>query len=509
MLIRSGRILLHTSGHKEEISLIQSAFDALSLTIAVISAEGTIRYVNQEWRRFARANGIEHAGTVSEGVNYLQECRRAVQRGDGSANDALEGIQAVIERKLPEFEFEYPCDSPGEKRWFLMNVRPVAEGEDFLISHFNITKRKDTEAALYASEKKYRELYEDNPTMYFTVEAEGTIVSVNKFGAGQLGYKTEELVGQSVLKVFHPEDRASVWDQFQYCLQNPGQVMSWEFRKIRKDGTALWVRESARVLVKGDNKKVLLVVCEDVTDRKSIENKLKIYGARLEKSNQELRLVPSKLIAAQEEERRRLSTDLHDSVGQTLAALKYRMEHIVVSLQNGKSKDALKAAEEFIPTLQQSIDEIRNIYMGLHPSMLDNMGLIATLGWLRSQLMRIRPECHVELTVEIPEQTIPQGLRIAIFRIVQEGLNNVLKHSRAHRVEISLSKVEQSLELIISDDGVGMDPEQVLQGSTARGLGLTGMQERAELTDGRLSIHSSPDKGTSIRVCWPIRELSG
>jgi PAS domain S-box-containing protein len=508
MLTKLCRKLKQTAKDTRKNTLTLGAFDTLPLTVAIIDPDGVIEHVNREWWRFAEANGIKHVAAVSEGVNYLAECRRAIQRGDSSAKEALDGIEAVIRSELSEFVLEYPCDSPEEKRWFLMNIRPIGEERDFLITHLNITRRKCAEYALSKSEKKYRRLYEDNPTIYFTVDPPGVIVSINEFGANQIGYNVENLVGRPVLNIVHPEDRAAVWEQFQYCLNNPGQAVSFEFRKLRKDGEVLWVRGSARALVEDDARKWLLVACEDITDRKSIEKELNSHAEKLERINLELRKVPSKLIAVQEEERRRLSVDLHDSVGQTLAALKYRMEHVVSSLQNRSSENALKIAEEFIPTLQQSIDEIRYIYMGLHPSMLDQLGLIATLEWLRNECMRILPQIHIELAVEVLEEEIPKNLTIPIFRITQEALNNVLKHSGAEWIDVALSKPGESFELIISDDGVGMDVHQVLQNRTTRSLGLTSMRERAEFSGGIFSIRSSPGKGTTVRVCWSTLEDS-
>ena len=131
--------------------------------------------------------------------------------------------------------------------------------------------RRRAEEALRQSEERYRALYEDNPSMYFTTDAEGTILSVNWFGAEQLGYRIEELVGQPVLMRFHPDDRESVRQQITICLQKPMQVIHWEFRKVRKDGSVLWVKEAARSVRGADGNPVVLIVCEDITERKRAE----------------------------------------------------------------------------------------------------------------------------------------------------------------------------------------------------------------------------------------------
>ena len=135
----------------------------------------------------------------------------------------------------------------------------------------DLTKEKETEAAIRESEERYRALYRDNPTMFFTLDAEAKVISVNDYGAAYLGYTVEELEGQSVLTVFYEPDRAEVTEQFKICLQHPGQTFQWQFRKIRRDGSILWVEEFARSLVGVDDTVYALVVCQDITERKRVE----------------------------------------------------------------------------------------------------------------------------------------------------------------------------------------------------------------------------------------------
>jgi len=135
--------------------------------------------------------------------------------------------------------------------------------------------RRYAEEALRHSEERYRALYDDNPSMYFTIDVEGKVLSVNKCGAEQLGYSVEELVGLSVLIVFHPDDRGAVERQFTRCVQNPMKVATWEFRKVRKDGNVMWVKESARAVRDQRGNFMVLIVCEDITDRKQAEEALR------------------------------------------------------------------------------------------------------------------------------------------------------------------------------------------------------------------------------------------
>ncbi len=132
-------------------------------------------------------------------------------------------------------------------------------------------EQQKADADLQKSEERYRSLYEDNPTMYFTVSSKGIVLSVNQFGAAQLGYRSEELIGKSVVSIFHEEDRPKMLEEFKNSLLNPQEVASWEFRKIRTDGSQLWVKETTRVIESPNQPPVALIVCEDITKRKQAE----------------------------------------------------------------------------------------------------------------------------------------------------------------------------------------------------------------------------------------------
>ena len=136
----------------------------------------------------------------------------------------------------------------------------------------DIGERKRAHAALHASEERYRSLYDETPNMYFTLAADGTVVSVNRFGAEQLGYQAEELIGHSVLGLFHEEDKETVVASLSECLATPEIARHWEFRKLRKDGSMIWVRETARVDQSSAEEPVVLVTCEDITEHKRTEH---------------------------------------------------------------------------------------------------------------------------------------------------------------------------------------------------------------------------------------------
>jgi len=153
---------------------------------------------------------------------------------------------------------------------------PVA----FLVTTNDITERKRAEEALRKSEEKWRAVFEHNPTMYFMVDPVGTVASVNPFGAEQLGYTVEELVGRPVLDVFLEADRDAARRHVAACFERPGEVFRWELRKVRKDGAIIWVRETGKAMRIAEGGLAVLVVCEDITQQKRAEEELRASEAR-------------------------------------------------------------------------------------------------------------------------------------------------------------------------------------------------------------------------------------
>ena len=155
--------------------------------------------------------------------------------------------------------------------------RPIIQG-----IFRNLTERKQTEEALGLSREHYKSLYDNNPLMLLTVDTEGTVVSVNRAGLETLGYAEQELIGIPVVNVFHEDDRAGVLHRFKEYLKEPQQIARWEFRKRRKDGSILWGYETVQMLRASGSKSSVLIVCEDVTERRRVEEEIKTYHARLE-----------------------------------------------------------------------------------------------------------------------------------------------------------------------------------------------------------------------------------
>jgi signal transduction histidine kinase len=179
--------------------------------------------------------------------------------------------------------------------------------------------------------------------------------------------------------------------------------------------------------------------------RYSIERKRSEQA--LKESENQLRHLSTQLIAAQENERKRIAGELHDSVGQCLSAIKFSVESSLLQMEQGVVKpESLSAV---VPLVQRAMEEVRRIMADLRPSILDDLGILATIGWFCREYNKIYPEIQVKRNITIAEEDVPDGLKIVVFRLIQEALNNVAKHSNARGVAVFLKRTPHSLELTI------------------------------------------------------------
>jgi signal transduction histidine kinase len=235
---------------------------------------------------------------------------------------------------------------------------------------------------------------------------------------------------------------------------------------------------------------------EEISERRRMEDSLR-------DSQVQLRLLSSRLLSAQEEERKRIARELHDSIGASLSAVKFSMENAIDRTRTGTIK--LEPVSYSIRIVQSAIDEVRRIVMDLRPSILDDMGIIATLNWFCRQFRTIHPDIHVDMQIGINEDGIPETLKIMLFRIVQEAMHNIAKHSGAERVEVSLAKLQDTLQLSIEDHGAGFDVRSIFTDKkSGKGFGLMTMRERTELSGGIFVIESKIGAGTMIQASWTL-----
>jgi signal transduction histidine kinase len=235
---------------------------------------------------------------------------------------------------------------------------------------------------------------------------------------------------------------------------------------------------------------------KDIVERKRAEEQLK-------ESEKKLRYLSTELMTAQEKERKRIAGELHDSIAASLSAIKLSIEKILSDMEQDKQSQGLR---EVISKIQQVNEETRRIMSDLRPSVLDDLGIVPAINWFCREFQKIYSSISIEKKIDIEENAVPDSLRTPIFRICQEALNNVARHSKATFVTLSLQKLDNRIELDIDDNGKGFNSEERgVTGQSRKGLGLVSMRERAELSGGCFNIESAEWKGTVICVWWPLK----
>jgi PAS domain S-box-containing protein len=334
---------------------------------------------------------------------------------------------------------------------------------------------------LKGAEQPYRVFVEAMNEGAVTMGLDGTILYCNNGFGELLKEPIERIIGSEIYKFIVPADTGSFESAFQSGKEGSSKV---EILLKGGDGRLIPVILSLCPL-ESDDVPCICMVAMDLTERKRAEEQLK-------ESEKQLKYLTSQLLTAQEDERRRVAHDIHDSLGSQLSAVKFKIEDFFNMMPG--------ASESITSGLQEAINESRRIQMDLHPSMLEDLGIAPTLAWFCRKFETTYP-LKIEQKVAIKESELPKSLKRAIYRISQEAFNNIAKHSQANQARLSLQKNSNTIELIIQDNGQGFE----LNVDTPRkGLGLSSMRERAEVSGGTFSIQSAQGKGTVIRASWPL-----
>jgi len=398
---------------------------------------------------------------------------------------------------------------------------------------------KQSEEVLRKSEARYRGIVEDQTELICRYTPDGTLTFVNEAYCRYFGKKGDELVGHKFMPFIPEEGHKTVQEYFaSFSQENP--VSTHEHRAIAPNGEIRWQQWANRALYDEQGHLIeFQSVGRDITERKraeealrkardELEQRVKERTAELSESNvlleqeiaehrqakealqrseAELRRLSSQLLNAQEEERKRIARELHDGIGQSLSAIKFKVETALNEMGQVNPAQVVKSLEAVVPVAQEAVEEVRRISRNLRPSILDDLGILATISWLCREVETIYSGIRIEKQIDIEEHDIPDSLKIVMYRVLQESFNNIAKHSHATLVRLSLKGADGKIELAIDDNGVGFDVEQVLSGEQSkRGIGLASMRERAELSGGSFSVESHKGAGTTVRASWPLSE---
>ena len=385
---------------------------------------------------------------------------------------------------------------------------------------------------LAESRDRYFELYDFAPVGYFTLDERGLILEVNLAGSDLLGAERASLMRKGFSQFVAPGSRELFYSHCKRSLETrTKQVCEIELR--RKDGRSLWAQIQSGAMIGAEGNFIQLrTAAIDITQRKRAEVALSEAHSELERkvvertadlmatneqlqkeieerkqmeeslqrSERELRFLSSRLLSIQDEERRRVALELHDSIAQNLVATRMFLKlHLGATGDRPLSGVSL---ERIFSMLGDCIDELRGIIDDLRPSVLEDLGLTTAIKSYCAKFQSLNHGMRVEQSITAQERDIPKELKIVIYRIMQEALSNVSKHSRAKTVKVSLGMGEDGIELGIVDDGLGFDAEDPQSQGLGHGIGLSSMKERAHLSGGDISMQSRKGSGTTVLVSW-------
>ncbi|MEW6444040.1 MAG: ATP-binding protein [bacterium] len=349
---------------------------------------------------------------------------------------------------------------------------------------------------LKGAEGPYRVILETMSEGAVTATAGGTVLYCNQRFAEMLGKPLQSVLGQSLHEFVTPEEAPGL----ERALEEAGRGPSRNELSLQgPSGTAVPVQVSVAPLSTHGIEAICMVVTDLSEPRRSQE--------ALRQSEERLRQLSANLLRAQDQERKLVAQDIHDGVGQLLAAIKYRVEEALRSM-TGLPEEKIRPVAALVPMLQSAMQDVRRIQHALRPSLLDDLGLLKAIEWFCREFQTTYSRVRVMQEIQAAEQDVPEPLKTTIFRILQEALNNTAKHSAASTVWISLQSSNGDLDLVIRDNGSGFELGRYRAAKTlGRGLGLSSMMERAQLAGGTLSIESAPNKGTTVRASWPRQSL--
>ena len=351
---------------------------------------------------------------------------------------------------------------------------------------------KEAQAAVEKSRLLRKAILDNIPDPAWLKDADGRFLACNKAMASFYGKTVEEIVGKTVFDLPMPPESASESDAQDIEVKRTGKPGRFEGEQTNARGQKKWFESVKTPLFSQAGECIGTVgIARDTTERRRLE--------------EELRLLPRRIIEAQEAERLRVARELHDSVNQILASVQMRIRRIETSLSDSgpSTREILARCHRQVIT---ALEENRRIAHGLRPSDLDELGLaISCRNFCRD--FKARTNINLRFSVKGFAERAPRDTELNLFRIVQEALANVEKHARARNVRLSLTRQHKAIRLRVQDDGRGFELKpSVAQSRSRGGIGLTNIKERAVSLGGTFEIKSTPGKGTLIVVRIPLEQ---
>lgn len=344
----------------------------------------------------------------------------------------------------------------------------------------------------------FRILLENTSDIVTVLKPNGTVLYTNPAITLLLGYDFAARPGQNIFGFIHPKDSAKVRRTLDETVSGSGTVARVEFRYRHRDGSWRDFEALSRNLLDNPDVRAIVVNARDITSRKRAEEALLESEAALRASHTELVAVTARLLKVEEDELKRIAREIHDDLSQRLALVSVEIDQLAGNLP-GKREETRSRLKQVETQLARLADDLHRMAHQLHPSMLEDLGLVAAL---RSHCRDLSKgeDIAISFVHHGTLKNLPNEVVLCLYRVAQEALRNVIRHSNAKRAEVSLGTIKGSIRLRIRDFGKGFR-----KGKNKRGLGLLSMEERVRLVGGTFSLSSEPGDGTVIEAQFPIK----
>ena len=458
--------------------------------------DGTIRYMSPSCTRITGYSPEEFVNRPS----LIREIILPIDRG------AWDQHFRESRRGVPSHEIQFRIRKPdGQVRWIehaCQSVRsPQGEFLGYRVSNRDVTERRMAEEAARKKDESLAEAQRiaHMGNWHWNIETNELAWSDEVYRIFGLLPQEFGATYDSFLEFVHPGDREAVKEAVTRSLADPSIPYGIEHRVVRPDHSERIVHERGEVTFDDGGRPIRMIgTVQDITERKRAEE-------LIQRSQEELRRLSVQLLSVQEEERKRIARELHDGIGQSLSAMKFLLENRLHWMEKNFPSGSLRDLESMVPMIQNAIEEVRRIQSDLRPPILDDLGILATISWFCREYQGIYGSIRVQRQLEVEEDEVPPPLKTVIYRVLQEAMNNVAKHSQATKILLSLRKVDDCLELVIQDNGVGVELDRIISRKSEKyGFGLSSMRERTELSGGFFSVQSGKGKGTTIQASWKV-----
>ncbi len=344
---------------------------------------------------------------------------------------------------------------------------------------------QDNAKLLKTSEARYRDLFNNASDAIFISDLKGNVIDANQSATALTGYTTEELIKMTFSQLFSAKSFKTAIESQRRQIRGEAITERYDVELIRKDGTKAIVEPVTRLITKEGKRVGILGIIRDVTEQRQLQESMQFYI--------------TEVIKAQEGERKRIARELHDETAQTLASLLLDVE-VINKSRDQLSDETIQYLEQHRLKIDSLLKEVRSFSHALRPPVLDQMGLIPVMELLVDKLNE-QEKVNAYLEVSGSERRLSPDTELVLFRIAQESLRNVMKHSQSTEAVVRIEFGPENVRLEITDNGRGFELPKSPGNFVSMGkLGLIGMQERARLLDSRLSVESQVGKGTKIAI---------